>query len=200
MIPFIVGILILVAVFVIFHFAKAKKTESVKTTKVTQMEGDVRKEDVVLALLTESDKTQIQAHYAILWNGTPGKSYEYVITHDSLEVAKGEGTSSSSVFKIRGIPLEPGKIYDVKVGDTKVTIPFTPPLVTGINTINGDFDVSTNIVPTNIEIILGSTKIPLRECQIKIEPPGFICKLPSHTENKPTMVIYNGQNAVNILM
>ena len=208
MIPFLIGVLILIAIFGFIWFVRTKKDKTSKTTEeLTQVSfstssfKEIKEEDIVLALLTESGATQLDSPYAILWNGKPGKTYEYAITENGIEIAKGSATSKSSVYKIRGLPLEQNKIYDVRVGETDVRIPFAPPLVSGVAPIGDELDVSTNIVPTNIEILVSSVKVPLSGCQIKIEPPGFICKLPPHPpETKPVMVIYNGPNAVTILM
>ena len=196
MIPFVIGVLILVAIFGFFYFMKSKNPSRTEVeTPPIKIETPVKEEDIVLALLTEKDKP---SDYAILWNGTPNKTYPYIITHDSLEIAKGEISSPSSVFRVRGIPIVSGKTYDVQVGDRRVKIPFTPPTILGARNREGELDVETNIVPTDIEVIVASNKIPLSECQIKIEPPGFICKIPSTTN--PTIMVYNGRNAVNILL
>ena len=204
MIPFYVGILILVAIFAVAYYIRTSSNKETISNKPNssvkqRSNSEILGEDIVLALLTESGKTQIQGQYAILWNGVPGKKYDYVVTHNSLEIAKGSATSSSSVFKIRGLPLEYGKIYNVQVDTTKVTIPFTPPKILKVTPSNDELDVNTDIVPTNIEVIIGSAKVSLSDCQIRIDPPGFICKLPPGNV-KPVMVIYNGPNAVNILM
>lgn len=205
MIPLFVGILLLLAIFGIFYFFRSSGGNTPNQSEKIIQPG-ILKEDIVLALLTDSSNpyahAQASAHasaqYAILWNGTPNSTYSYTIIQDGIEIAKGESTSESSVFKIKGIPLEQGKTYTVQVEDTKVEIPFIPPIITGINMSEKSLDINTDVVPTNIEVMVSASKISLNECQIKIDPPGFVCKLPENV--KPVVVIYNGPNAVNILM
>ena len=213
MIPFFVGILILVVVFGIFYFIRStSRQDNLENNPVkVSTPQEINKDDVVLALLTEKNGDTTDGNkYAILWNGVPDKTYDYIITElpdeqgtNGREIAKGQASSTSSVFKIKGIPLEEGKVYDVTVGDASLRIPFTPPRIDKIMTDGQELNVTTDVVPTNIEIIVSTetskVKIPLSECQIKIEPPGFICKMPQETKD-PVMVIYNGPNAVNILM
>jgi hypothetical protein len=201
MISFIVGILILVAIFGLVYLVRFRDTSKGKSTDHPVVErSDVKTDDIVLASLTQPSKT-LEGTYAILWNGTPNKKYEYIIWSDGKEIAKGEATSPSSVFKIRGLPLEPSKTYDVQVGNTRVRIPFTPPTIIKVSRDGDELDVETDVIPTNIEVIVSSVKIPLTECQIKIDPPGFGCKLPPDSQGaEQVLVIYNGQGCVNILM
>lgn len=173
-----------------------KKTLSKAKEESSTTKSAISPEDIVLAKLTNSSGGQDD--YALLWNGTPGISYNYEIAEKGLEsVARGEMSSNSSVFKLRGLPLQEGKEYVVSVGETTTNINFAPPLILRHSMENGKIVIDTNIVPTGIEVISGAEKVPLSKCEIKIEPPGIICDMP--LDSKPTVVIYNGPGAVNIL-
>ena len=95
MISFLVGILILIAIFGFVYFIRTRKETSETSEGLTPVllpipvPNEIKGEDVVLALLTELGTTQLDNSYAILWNGNPGKMYKYLITENGTEVAKG---------------------------------------------------------------------------------------------------------------
>lgn len=160
-----------------------------------------KKDDIILAELTDPSSEKDE-EYGILWNGSSGETYNYsIISKESgVEVASGTVSSNSTVFKVKGLPLEYGKTYLVKVGDTEVEIPFVPPSfdLHSLDMSENRIDCNTSSTPTNIEVIIdGTQKIPMSALQIKIEPPGFIV---NHSiKGKLIIMIYNGRNTANIL-
>lgn len=193
MLPWFVGILFIAGLCIFLYFIRPTLNSQVKRVETIQIP---KKEDIVLAELTDPNGEE---DYGILWNGTAGETYNYSIRSSDAEIASGTISSNSSVFKVKGLPLEIGETYTVRVGDTELEIQFVPPsfdlhsLVISANHI----DCNTSSTPTNIEVIGETQKIPMSAIQIKIEPPGFIVN--HAVEGTNIIMIYNGRNAANIL-
>lgn len=209
MLPWSVGVFFILGLIIFIYLVKSifsTTTAEIKSQKKSETFSlgtlGPKKDDIILAELTEQG---INEDYGILWNANPG-TYNFSITTSDLdgsprEVASGTTASETNIFKVKGLPLEIGQTYTVRVGETKVTIPFFPPsfdlssLVVSENLI----DCNTTSTPTNIEVIIdGNRKITLSHIQIKIEPPGFIINHPPGSVNTVIM-IYNGPNTANIL-
>lgn len=193
MLPWFVGVLFIAGLCIFLYLIRPARNSQVKRVETIQIP---KKEDIVLAELTDPNGDQ---DFGILWNGIAGETYNYTIHSPEAEIASGTATSNSTVFKVKGLPLEIGETYKVKVGDTEVEILFLPPsfdlhsLVISENRI----DCNTSSTPTNIEVIGETQKIPMSDIQIKIEPPGFIVNHP--VEGNNVIMIYNGRNSANIL-
>lgn len=207
-IPWYAGIFLLIGLVVFIYFIKSTNSgEAPPKTKVNVNASltDPRKEDIVLAEITEQGK---ESDYGILWNGQAGKTYPYVIKDASTGeiVAESTAESKTNVFKIKGLPIEIGTTYQVTVGDEKtratIEIPFIPLSfdLHSLNYTSNHIDCNTDAPPTNIEIIInGVQKIPISELQIKMEPPGFIVNHRINERDNVTIMIYNGRNTANIL-
>lgn len=206
MIAWVVGLIFLLSIFVLIYFIKYHENQKDSKPK-TQIKNisDPKENDIVLSKLTFPSG---EVDYSILWNGTPGKEYSYTIKDSSGNaiVENAKASSSSSVFKIKKLPLIDNQTYTVTVNNTTITIPFYPPefILNTLKLNNGSIECDMSVVPTNMEIVFNNqpvTSIPLSDCQIRMEPPGFICENPriSPSENMYVMM-YNGENASNILI
>lgn len=209
MLEWVVGLIFFLSVFVLIYFLKYREKQGEDPT--TNLDSspqnpnqDPKHDDIVLSKMTflSSD-----IDYSILWNGTPGREYTYSIKNSSGNViVNSKATSSSSVFKIRKIPLIDNQTYTVTVNNTTVVIPFYPPAF-DLNTLkigSGTIECDMSVVPTNMEIIFNGDpagSIPLSDCQLKMEPPGFMCENSKIAGNQNMYVMmYNGENAANILI
>ncbi len=217
-IPWFAGIILFVGVIIFIYILKFSKKsgdhknvnaekngatgEPVRPVRPTQP----KREDIVLTEITSS--TSVAKDYGILWNGIPGKTYNYSIKDNGTGavIAESSATSKTNVFKIRGLPLgssdsPTGKTYLVKVGDTEVIIPFTPvQFILPLNLEDDKIDCDTDITPTNLEIVLNNTqKVPISALHLKIEPPGFLCNYEGLKGKDITIMIYNGKNTTNML-
>lgn len=225
MLPLAIGVCILAFIFLLVFLIKngyfgEGKDHFGHPSEIGKNAGDtfsISSDDIILAELTEKGK---DSDYAILWNAVPGKTYKYEIkdTEKNTIIAQGHLTSSTGVFKMKGLPLEHGSTYRVSVGEkdgktpsTAVDVPFVP---LSYNLQSLDFhdthiDCDTDATPTNIEIVVTDRRggnpipkiIPLSKIQLKIEPPGFICDSDvfSGLDGDITIMIYNGRNTANIL-
>lgn len=208
MIGIAVGVIFLLALFAFLYYIKYNhKREPVGTFK-QDISQDPKPKDIVLAVIT-SPKGEEEVSYAILWNGKPGKKYNYTIKtsgdFSNTPIATGEVVCpNSGLVKIKGIPIEEGKVYDVTVADTTINVIFQPPQFIlplklggeeGTNTI---LEMDTSVVPTSIEVLSSGLEVPLSRCLIKIDPadPGLKCEYEFNGEI--TIMVYNGPNAANI--
>lgn len=204
MLHIIIGVIFILALAAFLYYLKYHKNIVNKTKILKEVPEDPRKEDIVLASITgklnldEEDEDS----YAILWNGTPDKKYNYTITNSNTEeiIAKGDTEApSNGLVKIKDVPLIEKTPYQVHVNETSVDIYFEPPKFNLPLKISPErIECDTNIVPTGIEVLSSGQKIPLAKCQIKIDPddPGFLCDSP--VEGEVTSMVYNGPNVVNI--
>jgi hypothetical protein len=206
MIEWIVGLILLLSIVVLIYFLKYNDPPSVphKVLENTQKLQDPKENDIVLSKMTFLSG---EIDYSILWNGNPDKEYTYTIKDSSGNViASSKITSSSSVFKIRKIPLIDNQTYIVTVNDTTISIPFYPPdfNLDTLKLTNGSIECDLSVVPTNMEIVFNKppvASIPLSNCQIKMEPPGFTCENSRiNKEESMYIMMYNGENASNILI
>jgi len=203
MLPITIGIFFFIALIIFLYFISnnfaqndGAKDQSNDRASVAKEIGTPLKKDIVLAELTDY-LNPIEKDYGILWNAEKG-TYDYSISTNGKEIAKGTTSSENNMFKIRGIPLERGSLYTVQVGNTLVDINFSPPsFFLETLTLTNELECNTDIVPTNLEIVSGSVLIPKFNCHIKLEPPGLICDVKGYTDL--VLMIYNGPNAVNIL-
>lgn len=199
MIPIVIGIVFFIGLIIFIYFINAFKsnTGTTNVVKVAQIKENPKKDDIVLAELTDYQNPQIP-DYGILWNAEKG-TYDYLISaKGGREIAKGTTSSENSIFKIRGIPLEKGEIYTVQVGNTVVDVNFSPPqFLLETLAYGNDLECNTDVVPTNLEIVSGAALLPRFNCHFKLEPPGFICNVEGYRDL--VVMIYNGPNAVNIL-
>jgi hypothetical protein len=172
----------------------------VDVSKITS--DSIPKDDIVLATIT-SPKHGGVVDRVLMWNA-PSGSYQYVITDDDREVAKGSITSSTGLYMVKGLNLVDHRRYLVMVGSTRVDVPYSPPnfdlesLTVEPRTIR----CSCDVVPTSIELVVGGIKLPISRCQMMIEPPGFICNLTDDLIDgvESHIVVYNGANACSILV
>lgn len=189
-----IGILFFIGLIIFIYLTISNSPLEKK--KLPETKENPKKEDIVLAELTEFQNPD-KKDYGLLWNATKG-SYDYLISAEGKEIAKGTVSSENNIFKIKGLPLEHGKTYTVQVGDTFVDVNFSPPsFLLETLTLEDNLECDTNMVPTNLEIIAGAVLIPKFNCHFKMEPPGFICNVKGYTDL--VLMIYNGPNAVNIL-
>jgi hypothetical protein len=202
----VVGVIFLLALFAFLYYIRYHRKDGGGLTAHKEVfgstsESDPKPKDIVLAMIT-SPKEDTEITYAILWNGKPGKKYNYVVSEaGSATVATGEVTCpDSGLVKIKGIPIEDGKVYDVVVGDTTVNVIFQPPqFILPLKLGDGDgIEMDTSVVPTSIEVLSSGVAVPLARCLIKIDPgdPGLKCEAEFHGEI--TIMAYNGPNAANI--
>lgn len=203
MLPWFVGVIFIIGLFIYIYFIKisrgVKETVGKENISKRHDQGEINKNDMVLVELTDFDKSPIP-NYGILWNGKAGMTYNYSISTNGIDVASGTISSNSTIFKVKGLPLENGKTYDVKVGETTVQIPFIPPSfdLDSLIILENNIDCNTSSTPTNIEVIIdGKYPVPISALQIKFEPPGFIVNY--STGGNIVIMIYNGRNAANIL-
>ena len=204
MLPWFVGIFFIIGLVIFLYLIRAtedvKEKKEVKSVSIFQGETDAalpKRDDIILAELTEQGQEE---DYGILWNAIAGETYNYSISKDGIQIASGTASSNTTVFKVRGLPLEIGSNYEVKVGDTTVSIPFVPPSfdLHSLDVSDNHIDCNTSSTPTNIEVIIdGEQKVPLSAMKIKIEPPGFIVNHP--IQGNVVIMIYNGRNTSNIL-
>lgn len=218
MISLVVGICIIAAILLFIYVIRAKNMFSLtgvgsRSIEIEQTPVDVDvnkpnpipKDDIVLATIV-SPKHGGVVDRVLMWNAPPG-SYQYVITDDDREIAKGSITSSSGLYMARGLNLIDHKRYMVMVGGTKVDVPYSPPnFDLGSLTIEPKtIRCSCDVVPTSIELVVGGIKLPISRCQMTIEPPGFICNFTdadaiSVDGVESHIVVYNGANACSILV
>ena len=155
-----------------------------------------------------SDKSD-EDYFAILWNGTPDKSYSYTITDISSDepivVAQGDvSCPASGLVKIRDIQIEEEKNYQVHVDETSIDVRFEPPqIISPITSEDGVLRCRTNVPPTNLEMYISGKQLPLTACSIELDPdnPGVSCEIPENNSEEVSEVVcmvYNGSNAVNI--
>lgn len=208
-IPWYAGIFLLIGLVIFIYFIRAinagPESPPKANTNTNTSLTDPRKEDIVLAEITEQGK---ESDYGILWNGQAGKAYPYVIKDASTGeiVAESTAESKTNVFKIKGLPIEIGTTYQVTVGNeatgATIEIPFVP-LSFDLHSLryaSNYIDCNTDAPPTNIEAVInGAQKIPISDLQIKMEPPGFIVNHQVGAHDSVTIMIYNGRNTVNIL-
>jgi hypothetical protein len=200
MLPWFAGVFFLIGLVIFIYIIRSffgATTPPRDTPRISRNANTPKNEDIILSELTEEGK---DAEYGILWNAPPGK-YDFSIRTNGEEIASGSSTSSTNIFKVKGLPLEIGKTYNVKVGDTILDIPFLPPSF-DLNSLNispeGYIDCNTSFVPTNIEVILEENlKVSLSDIKIKMEPPGFM--IDRKMKGFVVIMIYNGQNTSNIL-
>lgn len=206
MLPWSFGVAVIVAIFVLIYFLKSRNEKDPEIKDEENMidvaSQDPKASDVILARL--SSPTDEAPDYAILWNGVPNKSYDYSITETTSGALMATGTikcPASGVVKIRGISLVEDSIYDIKVNDTSLQVRFAPPEFYFPALSNPPhIDFNTSSTPTDLEVIYGAEKVARGHLSIKMDPPGFICDLPSaNFVADVTIMIYNGANAVNIL-
>ena len=207
MIPWTFGVLVLLCIFVLIYFLRSRYSEKyTPETKNTQPQkiDDPQKSDIVLARLSSPDINN-PPEYAILWNGTPGKTYRYAITEASTGASIVNGSAEcppSGVIKIKGLPLVENVIYGVSVDDTTLSVHFSPPelLFPAIRFDAGGIDFDTSSSPTDLEVVYNNQKVKRGRLNIKLEPPGFTCDLPGgeNPAGDITILIYNGPNVVNM--
>lgn len=209
MIPWTIGVALLVAIFVLIYFLQSRNDNIPKSPEKLDESLDPKTSDVILARLTTPDEQS--PDYAILWNGTPNKSYEYSITETTSGALMASGIvkcPASGVVKIKGLSLMEDSIYNVKINKTNLQIRFAPPefYFPALSLPNGDensssLDFNTSSTPTDLEVIYGGQKVARGFLNIKFSPPGFTCEGLNGKESGTdvTIMIYNGPNAVNIL-
>lgn len=153
--------------------------------------------DIVLAELSDGN-------FAILWNGKLGVSYHYSIrdTETKSIIVESDITSSSSLVKIKSIPLVRHRVYQITVGDTKITAKFTPPHINSdyiSNTLTST-EIRTDIMPTDVEIMIDGKKISTEHIGIFGDPqPGLKIDMPITEYKELVIMVYNGPNVVYIL-
>jgi len=191
MLPIAVGIIFFIFLIVFLYFIGGSTPKKQIVEKIGP-----KPEDIVLAELKDYQNAD-STDYGLLWNAKPG-DYNYSISTEGKEVASGSCSSVSTMFKIRGLPLENNKTYTVQVGDTVVDVHFLP-ITFYLNTllVGNSLECDTNISPTNLEIVSGAVLIPKHKCHIKMEPPGFICDIEGYKD--VVLMIYNGIHTVSIL-
>lgn len=204
-IPWIAGVIFFIGLVLFIYFIKEYNTPIKETKKGVKTHPN--KEDIVLTEITEENGL---INYGIMWNGIPGKTYFYKIKAGNEIVAEGTSvTSKTNVFKIKGIPILSGSVYNVTVGisgsenATTVEIPFTPISFIPSSLIfdSSHIECDTNAPPTNLEVLLNGSPISVSNIGIRMDPPGFVIDLPSASENKEvTIMIYNGKNTTNIMV
>jgi len=210
MIPWTFGVALLLVIFILIYFLRARgenyTPEQNTKPPTSSTPDDPKKTDIVLARLTAPDGLS-PPEYAILWNGTPGKSYEYSIEEASTgaSVASGSATCPpSGVIKIKGLGLVENVIYGVTVGTTNLNVHFALPefIFPAVRFDTGGIDFDTSSSPTDLEVVYNNQKVPRGFLGIKMEPPGFTCDLSGNAGENPsgdvTILIYNGPNVVNM--
>jgi hypothetical protein len=205
MLHFAIGITIILCVLLFVFFLRYRKTTPTTDTAPPIKSGspEIDSKDIVLARL----QSEQEISYGILWNGPQGNTYHYKITFDEgTEVAQGEISHLNkgpgiAVYKLKGLPLVEGTLYQVEVGDTKLNVEFNPLDIQNMAVKGKELQIHTSGMPTDVEILINNSKIPLNNCGITPEPPGVICDVSGMALEKSSNIVamvYNGKNVVTI--
>jgi|WetSurMetagenome_2_1015567.scaffolds.fasta_scaffold553743_1 hypothetical protein len=202
MLHIVIGFVLLLGVIaIVYYFINRETTLEKKNFSSVSTKPGPLAEDIVLVELFDSNPSGVTNNgYAIMWN-SKNTSDDYTIKNadDGVMVVSSTSTSNTGLHKVKNIPLTKGKTYIVTINSTTVKILFYPIDIIESKIEDNIIDITTESIPTDVEVIIGSVVLSPADTSIKVEPPGIICNI-SIAGDRKVVMIYNGKNTGSVIV